>query len=62
MILFSLEQLEPALSSDESIGFCIECGAEHYCCEPDAREYKCEECEQFTVYGAQEILLMGLVE
>lgn len=49
-----------AIESDDYIGFCIECGAEHYDIEPDAREYTCESCEKSKVYGAQEILIMGL--
>jgi hypothetical protein len=39
-------------------GFCIACGEEHYECEPDARNYKCEACGQRQVFGAEEILLM----
>jgi hypothetical protein len=49
-----------AIESDDYIGFCIECGAEHYGIEPDAREYTCESCEKCKVYGASEILIMGL--
>lgn len=44
------------------MGFCIKCGCERDNCEPDAREYDCEGCGQNTVYGAEEILLMGLVK
>ena len=40
----------------EDPGLCIACGAERGQCEPDAQEYECEECEQNTVYGAQELL------
>ena len=49
------------ITNDENIGFCIECGAERECCEPDARKYQCEECGECAVYGAQEILIMGLI-
>ena len=56
---FSLEQIEPAIESYE--GFCIECGASKGGCEPDAREYKCDECGEYAVYGAEELLIMGLV-
>ncbi|MFA5758678.1 MAG: hypothetical protein WC942_04875 [Clostridia bacterium] len=47
---------------DDNIGFCLNCGAEHDCVEPDARKYECEECGERQVYGAQEILLMGYYE
>jgi hypothetical protein len=37
-------------------GFCITCGAEAEGCEPDAREYECEACDEHTVYGAAKLL------
>ncbi len=46
---------------EDYTGFCIKCGAERDSCEPDAREYECYECEEHTVYGAEELLIMGLV-
>ena len=58
-ISFTLEQIEIAMQSLS--GFCIECGAERSCCEPDAREYKCDICGKFAVFGAEELVLMGLV-
>jgi hypothetical protein len=30
--------------------------------EPDAREYTCDECDRAKVYGAEEALLMGVIE
>jgi hypothetical protein len=44
-----------------SLGYCIKCGQERTQCEPDARKYPCDYCETNTVYGAQELLMMGLV-
>jgi hypothetical protein len=43
-------------------GFCTACG-EWTCggCEPDARRYECESCGERAVYGAQELLFMGLI-
>jgi hypothetical protein len=55
-----LEQFEGAREAYN--GFCLACGYEQGCCEPDARKYKCEECDARQVYGAEELLLMGLVE
>jgi hypothetical protein len=57
---FTLEEIEEA--SANMVGFCLACRAERDCCEPDARKYECEECGRKTVYGAEEILLMGYVE
>lgn len=36
-------------------GFCVACGNEQEGCEPDARHYECEECEERTVFGASEL-------
>lgn len=57
---FSLEEIQEADS--EGVGFCVDCGAESGQVEPDARKYTCDECEKPTVYGASEILIMGLVD
>ncbi len=56
---FSLEQIEEAI--EDSGGFCTACGAAAYGVEPDAREYECEACGACAVYGAEELVLMGLV-
>ena len=39
-------------------GFCHACGADADGCEPDARNYKCEECGAREVFGAEETLFM----
>lgn len=39
-------------------GFCLECGADAYGCEPDARNYECDECGERQVFGASEVLIM----
>ena len=55
----TLEQIIDAIESGDYIGFCTECGAEHFGIEPDARRYECEECGKDSVYGAEELLLAG---
>lgn len=54
----SIEQIIEALTSDESMGFCLSCGADAYGVEPDARGYTCDECGAAKVYGAEECLIM----
>jgi len=49
------------LVSDGCQGFCLACGETQEGCEPDARKYVCESCEQPKVYGLEELLMMGLV-
>lgn len=38
-------------------GFCLVCGCEADQCEPDATNYKCEECGERQVFGAEELLM-----
>lgn len=56
----TLERAQEAVLSDESLGFCLNCGAENEECEPDACKRQCSECGEYTVYGAEEIVLMGV--
>jgi Zn finger protein HypA/HybF involved in hydrogenase expression len=58
---FSLQEIEAAIQGDNSTGFCRACGAEQDGVEPDARRYECESCGHHQVYGAEELVLMGLV-
>jgi len=41
----------------DNVGLCINCGFEQDGCEPDARKYRCESCNERTVYGAEELLI-----
>ena len=56
----SMEDVMSAVEEDTNVGFCLACGAARDGCEPDAREYPCDECGEHKVYGAAEILLMGV--
>lgn len=60
MMRFTLEDLEQADADGD--GFCVECGNCQSGVEPDAREYECESCSAMKVYGAAELIIMGLVE
>ncbi len=51
-----------AVEEDDNLGFCLECGEEAYYVEPDAREYECESCQANRVYGAEELLVMGVCQ
>lgn len=52
-------EMEEAMFGLGNPGRCVECGAEADGCEPDAREYICEECGERGVYGLEELLVMG---
>jgi hypothetical protein len=58
---FNMTSEEYIGANEENMGFCTECGTEHYECEPDACGYTCDNCGKKTVYGLEELLLMGLV-
>jgi hypothetical protein len=53
------EAVLAAAEEGDGTGFCIVCGAEHDGCEPDARRYECDHGCGRTVYGAEELVLMG---
>ena len=43
---------------EEYNGLCLSCGEWQYgMCEPDARNYKCDQCGSYAVTGAEEALL-----
>lgn len=58
--MLSLDTIMSAVYANEPIGFCMECDAEHHGIEHDARNCTCEECECDSVYGAEELLIMGV--
>jgi Zn finger protein HypA/HybF involved in hydrogenase expression len=48
---------------DNSEGFCTECNDfTHGSSEPDAENYKCPECKKNTVFGAEQALILGLID
>jgi len=49
-------------AAESNLGFCTNCQEfTHDSCEPDAHKYTCPECEENTVYGAEEALLLNLI-
>jgi hypothetical protein len=61
MIMLDFDEVMEAAQNGDGTGFCTACGSEQSYCEPDARGYDCDDCGESKVYGAEEILLMGLV-
>ena len=47
--------------SENYEGFCLACGSAQSGVEPDGRRYECESCGAAKVYGAEQLVLMGLV-
>ena len=59
-VLPSAAELTDAIEADDNLGFCIRCGESADGVEPDAERYTCECCEKPAVYGAEQMLLLGL--
>lgn len=54
------ELAKQAMFGSDNPGICAACGEEQDGCEPDARNYHCENCGQSEVYGVEELALMVL--
>lgn len=54
----TLEKVMNLVEEGEYIGLCINCGEERAQCEPDARNYHCDNCGEDKVFGAEELLIM----
>lgn len=54
-----LTEAEYREHADQMDGFCTECNevTRYGDTEPDAREYKCPDCHQFTCVGMEEAVL-----
>jgi hypothetical protein len=57
----TIERVIEAIEADHYAGFCIICGEESGSVEPDAREYLCASCDERAVYGAEELLVTGMI-
>lgn len=55
-----LAAVERRITTLDNPGFCVQCGAESDSCEPDARNYQCDECGANAVFGAEELLLYNV--
>jgi Zn finger protein HypA/HybF involved in hydrogenase expression len=58
--MFTMGQIEEA--SELHAGYCLACGTMRESVEPDARDYKCDECHEHKVYGVGQLLFMGRVQ
>ena len=56
-----ISEAEYAYLNENYGGFCIECRDQAYGVEPDARRYRCESCGANAVYGAEELLIRGIL-
>lgn len=61
VLVIALTEEEYRQAGNDSAGYCLACGAEASCVEPDARRYECEACGEKRVYGTEELFMMGRV-
>lgn len=54
------EVAKKSMFGTEDNGICISCGEDAYGVEPDAEKYTCETCGKNTVFGGEQLLLMGV--
>lgn len=52
-----MDRVMAAVEADDCVGFCLACGNEQGGVEPDAEGYRCEECGERSVWGADQILI-----
>lgn len=52
------EKIQQLIIEDCMWGICRSCGEEQPHCEPEARNYLCENCGEREVFGAEENLFM----
>ena len=53
------DRLVDAIESLEYLGYCTQCGSEHDSIEPDTSRETCEACGTPTLYGAEQLIIMG---
>lgn len=58
----STEEMEQIMFGMDSPGWCLTCGEEVDGVEPDASKYHCEVCDKKTIYGLEELLMMGILQ
>jgi hypothetical protein len=58
---FEMSEVDYSEALDCYVGYCIQCGADRDSCEPDAEEYPCESCDGKSVFGTEQLLIMGKV-
>lgn len=51
------DQVISAARRDDYTGLCTACGDESTGIEPDARRCKCDNCGEYSVFGAEELVM-----
>lgn len=57
----SLDVIIEAVESGANLGFCTNCGNQACGIEPNTRNMECEVCENYTVFGAEELLIAAAI-
>jgi hypothetical protein len=60
--VFTADEYQDMIYGLSNEGWCLTCGELVDGVEPDARKYECDCCEKRTVYGLEELLMMGILQ
>lgn len=61
-LYLSIDSDEYERKCDEYEGICIKCGRWRENVEPDAEKYECYDCGENAVYGAEQAVLLELLQ
>lgn len=62
-VIFRMTEETYHMHNDSNDGGCLACGAiKDGGCEPDARNYECEECGKMQVFGIEELMICDRIE
>ena len=59
--MFEMDSDEYCSLVEDNMGLCLHCSAEIDGVEPDGRNYFCEVCEEYEVFGVEELMMMGRI-
>ena len=62
MVCSTMPEEEFRDGHDDGMGICLVCHETQGGCEPDARGYCCDICNNDSVYGFDEALMMGKIQ
>lgn len=57
----TLKYFESMRHSDGNFGYCVRCHEEHFSIEPDAENYHCDNCNENSVQGIDNLVISGQI-
>ena len=60
--VFTADEYQDMIYGLSNEGWCLTCGELVDGVETDARKYHCEVCDKKSIYGLEELLMMGILQ